>query len=305
MPRPFRFGVIAATENTTPQGLRDLSRKAADIGFDIVLATDHFGQYAPLQVLQAAAGESPLRIGTLVLNNDMRHPIVLAHELATLDQVSGGRLEIGIGAGWSKWEYDDIGLPFDKPGRRVDRLEVAVDILKQALSSGTVDQTGGPYGDIHIKGVPLSVQRPHPPLLIGGGGRRLLSLAAREAQIVAIDPRALPEGGQRTGEAAPSVVDEKIGVIREAAGARLDQLEISLIVFEFDPSYSGSGRANVNSPHLTDEEISDSPYYLLGDTERMADALLARRERWGLSYYVVNERNIDFAAPLVSRLTGR
>ena len=305
MTRPFRFGVIADTNNTSRERLRDLSHKAADVGFDIVLATDHFNQYAPLQVLHTVAEVSPLRIGTLVLNNDMRHPVVLAHELAALDQLSAGRLEIGIGAGWSKWEYDDIAMAFDKPGRRVDRLEASIDILKQALSSGTVEQSGGPYGDIQIGAVPRADQRPHPPLLVGGGGRRLLSLAAREAQIVAIDPRALPEGGQRTGEAAPSVVDEKIAVIREAAAERLHELEISLIVFELDPGYRGSGRPNVNSPHLSDDEIVESPYYLLGDAERMSDALIARRERWGLTYYVVNERNLDLAAPLVSRLAGR
>ena len=303
VPRAFRFGVIADTNRTSREGLHELSQRAADIGFDIVLATDHFNQLAPLQVLQAVAEMSPLRIGTLVLNNDMRHPVVLAHELAALDQLSGGRLEVGIGAGWSKWEYDDIAMPFDRPGRRVDRMEAAVDILKQAMSSGRVEQSG-PYGDINIGAVPLSEQRPHPPLLIGGGGARLLSLAARQAQIVAIDPRALPEGGQRTGEASPSVVDEKIAVIREAAAERLPELEISLIVFDFDPTYRGSGRPNIESPHLSDEEIRESPYYLLGDAGAMADALMARRERWGISYYVVNERDMDFALPLVHRVAG-
>jgi probable F420-dependent oxidoreductase len=303
--RPFRFGVIADTNHTTREALRDRALKAADAGFDVLLATDHFGQLGPLQVLQTVAEVSTMRIGTLVLNNDMRHPVVLAHELAALDLLSGGRLEIGLGAGWSKWEYDDVSMSFDRPGQRVDRLEASIDIIKQALSTGGVQQAGGPYGRIRMGNTPVAHQRPHPPILIGGGGRRVLSLAAREAQIVAIDPRALPEGGQRTGEAAPSVVDEKIGYIRAAAGERIGELEISLIVFEFDPSYRGAGRPAVNSPHLTDEEIVDSPYYLLGDVEAMTDAVHARRERWGLSYYVVNERNFELAAPLVERLAGR
>jgi probable F420-dependent oxidoreductase len=304
MSRPFRFGVIADTNHTTRDALRDLASKAADAGFDVLLATDHFGQLGPLQVLQTVAEVSPLRIGTLVLNNDMRHPVVLAHELAALDQLSGGRLEIGLGAGWSKWEYDDVSMTFDRPGQRVDRLEASIDIIKQALSTGEVQQADGPYGNIRVRNVPIAHQRPHPPILVGGGGKRLLSLAAREAQTVAIDPRALPEGGQRTGEAAPSVVDEKVGYIRDAAGERLDQLEISLIVFEFDPAYRGTGRPAVNAPHLTDEEIVDSAYYLLGDVEGMTDALHARRERWGISYYVVNERNFDFASQLVGRAAG-
>ena len=305
MAKPFRFGVIADTNDTDRDRLTELAHKAADVGFDIVLATDHFTQLAPLQVLQTVAEVSPLRIGTLVLNNDMRHPVVLAHELAALDQLSGGRLEIGLGAGWSKWEYDDVAMSFDRPGQRVDRLAASIDIVKQALSTGEVQQSNGPFGDIRMRGAPQSTQRPHPPILVGGGGRRLLSLAAREAQIVAIDPRALPEGGQRTGEAAPSVIDEKIGYIRENAGERIDHLEISLIVFELDPTYRGHGRANVNSPHLSDEEIADSPYYLLGDVESMVDAALARRERWGISYYVVNEWNLDAIAPLVKRLAGQ
>jgi probable F420-dependent oxidoreductase len=304
MTRPFRFGVIADTNDTDRERLTDLGHRAADAGFDIILATDHFGQLAPLQVLQTVAEVSPLRIGTLVLNNDMRHPAVLAHELAALDQMSAGRLEIGLGAGWSKWEYDDVSMAFDRPGRRVDRLQASIDIVKQALSAGEVEQTGGPYGDVRMAGVPKSLQRPHPPILIGGGGQRLLSLAAREAQIVAIDPRALPEGGQRTGEAAPSVVDEKIGYIRDAAGDRIDELEINLIVFELDPAYRGQGRPNVNAPQLSDDEIVESPYYLLGDVEAVTDAIHARRERWGISYYAVNERNLDFAAPLARRVAG-
>ena len=302
--RPFRFGVIADTNHTTRDALRDLALKAADAGYDILLATDHFGQLGPLHVLQTVAEVSPLRIGTLVLNNDMRHPVVLAHELAALDELSGGRLEIGLGAGWSKWEYDDVSMTFDRPGQRVDRLEASIDIIKQALSTGEVQQVGGPYGDIRMGNAPVARQRPHPPILIGGGGRRLLSIAAREAQIIAIDPRALPEGGQRTGEAAPSVVDEKIGYVRAAAGDRIDELEISLIVFEFDPTYRRAGRAALDCPHLTDEEIVDSPYYLLGDVEAMTDALHARRERWGISYYVVNERNFDFCSQLVGRAAG-
>ena len=148
-----------------------------DEGYDIVLGTDHLGRLASLQLLQAAAEVTKLRIGTLVLNNDFRHPVLLAQELAALDVVTDGRLEIGLGAGWARDEYDGARMAFDRPGQRLARLKSSVAIIKQALSEGRIDRPeGDPYGAIQLDGMPRSIQRPHPPLLIGGGGPKTLAL---------------------------------------------------------------------------------------------------------------------------------
>jgi probable F420-dependent oxidoreductase len=304
--RPFRFGLIVETGRTTPQTLVEQARRAEDAGCAVILGTDHFGRLSTLPMLQAAAQATRLRIGTLVLNNDFRHPVVLAQDLAALDVLTEGRLEIGLGAGWDKPEYAAGGMTFDPAGRRVDRLVASVALLKQALENGRIERAAdGAYPAMSLPVMPRSVQRPHPPLLIGGGGRRMLSFAAREADIVSLDPRALPEGGHDPTDVTAAAIDRKIGWVREAAGDRWAGLEINIIVFEVVP---GNGRPAGASPGRTyglgPDELRDSPHYLSADPADMSEQLLAGRERWGISYFVLRPSQLEAVAPAIRRLVG-
>lgn len=304
--KPFRFGLLVEGDNLTRQSLLDLVKRAEAEGYGILLGTDHLGRLASAPLLQAAAEATALRIGTLVLNNDFRNPVILAQELATLDMLTEGRLEIGLGAGWARVEYDASAMPFDAPGRRVARLQATVAMLKQALGEGRIERDADEaYPRMLLEGMPRSVQRPHPPFLIGGGGRRVLSYAAREAQIVGLDPRAFREGGHDQSDVTESAIDEKVAWIREAAGERWGDLEINLIVFGVDPEY---GRRSGSSPALahpiTEDEMAGSPHYLLGDTDEMAERLIARRERWGINYLAIKPVHMDVVAPVIARLAG-
>jgi len=287
--RPFRFGLIIETRETTRRELIELAKRAEDGGYHILLATDHLGLLASLPLLQAAAEATRLRIGTLVLNNDNRHPVILAQDLAAIDMVTDGRLEIGLGAGWDRPEYEGAAMPFDPPGQRLGRLKATVDILKQALGEGRIEREAEDgYPAMRLDGMPRSVQRPHPPFLIGGGGPRLLSYAAQEAEIVGLDPRAFPEGGHDPADLAASAIDQKVAWIREAAGDRWDQLQLNIIVF-------GVGT----------EGLPDSPHYLAADHAQMADQLLDRRERWALNYVAIRSSDVDAVAPVVAQLAGK
>jgi probable F420-dependent oxidoreductase len=303
--KPFRFGVLVEGD-ITRNSLIDLARRAEAEGYNILLGTDHLGRLASLPLLQAAAEATSLRIGTLVLNNDFRNPVILAQELATIDMLTEGRLEIGLGAGWAVTEYNASSMPFDTPGKRVARLQASVAMLKQAFGEGRIQRDADDaYPRIMLEGMPKSVQRPHPPFLIGGGGRRVLSYAAREAQIIGLDPRALREGGHDQSDVTEAAFDEKIGWIREAAGDRWTALEINVIVFGVDP---GHGRRSGPSPVLrhpiTEDEMTGSPHYLLGDADQMADQLVYRRERWGINYLGIKPEHMDVLAPVVARLAG-
>lgn len=303
---PFRFGLLLETRSGSRAEYIETLKRAEGSGFGVALATDHLGRWAPLQLLQAAAEATSMRVGTLVLNNDFRHPVMLAQELATIDLLSEGRLEIGLGAGWARAEYDAAGMAFERPGLRVDRMIATVGLLKQAFAGGRMERAADDaYPSIALDGLPRSVQQPHPPLLIGGGGRRVLSFAAREADIVSLDPRALPEGGHDARDVTAAAIDEKVGWIREAAGERWPQLELNLIVFDVDPDYHRrSGPPPPRSHGITEDELPLSPHYLAGDEAEMIDQLHARRERWGISYFAVRPRELETMAPIVSRLAG-
>lgn len=304
--KPFRFGLLVEGDHLTRRTLLDLVHKAEAEGYDILLGTDHLGRMASIPLLQAAAEATRLRIGTLVLNNDFRNPVILAQELATLDMLTEGRLEIGLGAGWARTEYDASALPFDAPARRVTRLQATVALLRQALGEGRIERDADDaYPQMLLEGMPRSVQRPYPPFLIGGGGRRVLSYAAREADIVGLDPRAFRDGGHDLSDVTESAIDQKIAWIREAAGERWTKLEINVIVFGVDPQY---GRRSGSSPALshpiTEEEMARSPHYLLGNTDEIADQLIYRRERWGINYLAIKPAHMDVLAPVIARLAG-
>lgn len=284
----------------------EFAKRAEAAGASVLLATDHLGAWGALPRLITAAQATGLRIGTLVLNNDLRHPAVLAQELATVDAMTDGRLEIGIGAGWNRPEYDAAGISFDPPAERVRRMKATFRMLRQALSEGRIDhEADAAYPAIHQVDLPTSVQRPHPPFLVGGGGPKLLAFAAREAEIIGIDPRSLPGGGGDVEDITAAAVDRKIGWIREAAGERWHRLEISIIVWEVDPQVrTRTGPPPPRRHGISEEELPHSPHFLVGDTEEMVEALLARRERWGISYVTVPAADLATCEPVIARLAG-
>lgn len=304
--RPFRFGLLLDTNTGTRQSMLELARRAEAAGFSIILATDHLGRWAPLPLLQAVAEATGLRIGSLVLSNDYRHPVMLAQELATIDMLTGGRLEIGLGAGWHRPEYEAAGMSFERPGLRVDRMEATVAMLKQALGEGRIErQADEAYPQMALQGLPLSIQRPHPPILVGGGGRRVLAFAAREADIVSLDPRALPNGGHDPNDVTEAAIDEKIDRIREAAGERWPHLEVNVIVFDVDPDYRRrTGPPPARTHGISEEGLTRSPHYLAGEPAEMEEQLISRRERWGISYIALRPAQLDAAEPVVRRLAG-
>jgi probable F420-dependent oxidoreductase len=304
--RPFRFGLALDASEGRRERVVETARRAEAAGVNVLLASDHLGNWAALPTLQAAAEATKLRIGTLVLNNDLRHPPVLAQELATVDAMTDGRLEIGLGAGWNRPEYESAGLTFDPPPERLRRMKASLRMIRQALSEGRIDhEADDAYPAIHQEGLPTSVQRPHPPILVGGGGPKLLAFAAREADIIGIDPRSLPGGGGDPDDITGAAVDRKIGWIRSAAGDRWAELEINIALWQVDPEFHRrSGPPPPRARDISEEELLLSPHYLVGDTDEMVDTLLARRERWGVSYITLQQDQLETLAPVIARLAG-
>jgi probable F420-dependent oxidoreductase len=304
--RPFRFGVFLPGTAGRWDEVLDIAKRAEAAGASVLLATDHLGGWGALPRLVAAAQATSLRIGTLVLNNDLRHPAVLALELATVDAMTDGRLEIGIGAGWNRPEYEAAGISFDPPADRVRRMKASFRMLRQALSEGRIDhEADAAYPDIHQVDLPTSVQRPHPPFMVGGGGPKLLAFAAQEAEIVGIDPRSLPGGGSDPEDITASAVDRKIGWIRDAAADRSDQPEISIIVWHVFPDLATiAGLPAAQTRGLSEDELLQCPHYLVGDTEELVESLLARRERWDISYITIPASGLAACEPVIARLAG-
>jgi probable F420-dependent oxidoreductase len=312
--RPFRFladvgGARSALE------LRELARRAESMGYAVAVIPDHLviplGPIATLATVAAAT--THLRIGTFVLNNDLRHPMVLAHELATLDLLSDGRLEIAIGAGWNRAEYAAAGIAFSSSPTRTARLEETVAILKGLFGDGPFSFAGRHYTITEADGVPKPLQRPHPPLFIGGGGRRTLSLAGREADIVGLAPRIQPgttlvDPRSLTVEAAA----EKLAWVRAAAGERFDSLEINAYPSQFESLITDDARAVATERAaamtaragipISADELLASPHQYVGTVDALCEKLIELRERLGISSFMLG--GLDEMAPVVERLAG-
>jgi probable F420-dependent oxidoreductase len=309
MPRPFRFGVQASAP---PAGVSwpELARRVEGEGWSVLTVADHLDdQYAVIPAIQAAAdATTTLRVGALVLCNDYRHPVVTAKELATIDVLSGGRLEAGLGAGWMASDYAQAGIPLDPAGARIDRMVEALDVLDALWADAPADHQGASYTITGLDGRPRPVQRPRPPLVIGGGGKRVLTIAGRRADIVGIninlakgviDADAGPDGtAERT--------DQKVAWVREGAGARFDDLELQVRVHLTIVTDDRAGVAESLAAGfgLTPEAALGSPHQLVGTVDEICEDLVARRERWGISYIGVSLDAMDAMAPVVARLTG-
>jgi probable F420-dependent oxidoreductase len=314
--RPFRFGVVGEGIRSADD-LRAVAGRAEALGFATLLLRDHFvaepfgDQLAPMVALTAAATATrTLRVGSLVLDNDYRHPVLLAKEAATLDLLSGGRFELGIGAGWLRDEYERAGIPFDPPAVRVERLEESLRLLKALLSSSPVRFDGEHYTVRGIDTFPRPVQRPHPPILVGAGSRRMLGIAGREADIVGILPRALPEGAisDDLAERSPETLLRKVDWVRRAAEAP-DQVELSMMVtmVRADDHRKAAEQLAVERGWgaAAGELVLAMPSVLVGSTARIAELAQARRERFGFSYLVVADQDLEAFAPVVEQLAGR
>jgi probable F420-dependent oxidoreductase len=301
--KPFRFGVSGGRANRAEW--LDLARKADDLGYSSLLLPDHFGrQLAPLPALLAAAMATPrLRVGTIVLDNDFRHPALLAKEAATVNLMTDGRFELGIGAGWMAADYRHSGLPLDPPGVRVARLVEAIHILKAFFTAeGPVTFAGRFY---RVEGLePFPAGRPR--ILIAGTRRRMLQLAAREADIVGLEDHQFAE--RATGSPAINVADsaEQVAIVREAAGSRFPDLELNMFAARTEVTDDRAATVDRMAEQLalTPAQIEASTSFLLGNVNAIVDQLQERRERLGISYVMVFDRVMDAFAPVVSRLTG-
>jgi len=307
--RPFRFAV-QAHDAAGAREWRETARKVESMGYSTVYLPDHFTDLpGPIAALMAAADATTrLRVGSLVLDNDYRHPVVLAKEAATIDLLSDGRFDLGLGAGWQTTDYDKSGISLDAVGTRIERMVEGLQVIKGLMGDGSFSFSGNHYQVTDLNGTPKPVQKPHPPILLGGGGRRMMGIAAREADIVNINFN-LSEGRinptlVRTGMA--SATDEKINWIREAAGERLAHLELSVTIFRVSITEDRESIAEAFAPPLgiTPADVLEIPHVLTGTIEQITADLEARRDRYGISYVIVPEDFAEELVPVVERLAG-
>ncbi len=313
--QPFRF-LVCARGTMDRRTLVEGARMAESIGYSDLAIHDHLdAQLAPIPVLTAVAMSTDrLRLCPLVFNNDLRHPAVLAQDLATLDLLSEGRLVVGIGAGWNEPEYAATGIPFDPPATRIRRMQEAITILRGLFGDEPLTFRGRFYTITDLDGQPKPVRRPHPPFLVGGTREHLVRLAAREADIVGLDLR---QDRESLPDAFPARMDERIGWIRDAAGVRFDQLEVSVLrllggirvtdaplraAADVARRYESS-TGLVIDPH----DILESPYSLIGTVADLVDKLRRVRERWAINSFLVgwlDEAELRDLDPVVEQLAG-
>ena len=295
MPRPFRFGLIASSTVSQAAWINQ-ARRAEELGYSTLLIPDRtsVGTLAIVPALAVAASTTTtLRVGSYVFCNGYRHPVLLAREAATLDLLSNGRFELGLGAGVSSEEFEKMGLSFASAGERVSNLEETIRLLKQLLTEETVNFSGKHYTVSELTGTIKPVQKPHMPFLVAGAGERMLKLAAREADIIAIGSKIGPRGADPTD--VP--LEQKIAWIREAAGERFVDLELSQTIY--------------------DMEITDSPVPLSAtqggwfipkrplSTAQAVARLLEERERYGFSYLQISAQQMENFAPVLAQLAGK
>ena len=308
--RPFRFGVQVSATGTRSEWV-ELARKVESLGYSTLTMPDHFTeQLAPVPALQCAAdATTTLRLGALVYDNDYKHPVVLAKELATMDVLSDGRVEIGLGAGWMATDYEQTGIPYDSPGVRVSRMFEGVAVIKGALSGEPFCFHGKHYQINGYRGSPKPMQS-SPPWLIGGGAPRVLKFAAEQADIVGINGN-LKSGAidATTYESMTAEsVDEKVGWVVDAAAAagRLTHIEMNVRAFivSVTDDVDGTIAAMASFISAPEDLVRNTPFALVGPSRKLTDDLRARRDRWGFSYVIVGQNDVEAFAPVVAELSG-
>ena len=287
---------------------REVAQRAEGLGYDTLLMPDHItDQLAPVAALTAIAGATTtIRVGSFVFDNDYRNPVMLAKEVATIDVLSGGRVEVGIGAGWNTGDYRELGIRYDPPAMRVSRLEESVILLKRLLSEEHVDHTGEHYTVRDAKILPRPLQRPHPPLMIGGGGPRVLRLAAHQADIVTFAPQVNASGRPRLDAITETALTERVMRFRAAAGERAERIELNVFVFDAAVTDRARSLMAAVSGYLrrAANGLIRSPFVLYGSRASLRELLLERRERLGLSYISVPGNAMREFAPIVAELRG-
>ena len=320
--RPFRFGVQSFSASSGKEW-RDRARRVEELGYSTLSLADHFIGPGPAQeatghppqeiasgpaMAVAAEVTTRLRVGCRVYCNDYRHPVMLAKEAATLDLFSDGRLELGIGAGWLEGEYAAAGIPFDRPGLRIERLAEAVPLIRALMGEEEVSFKGEHYRVEGFSGAPKPVQKPHPPIMIGGGGQRVLSLAGREADIVSLNfnNRSGVLGADGVQSSTAELTAQKIEWVRLAAGNRFDQLELEIAAyFTFVGDRAGAMAEGMgNAFGLSPEAMKAHPHGLFGPVGEICDELARRRELYGISYVTVGNQVMEDFAPVVAKLAG-
>ena len=308
-PRPFRFGLMAAKAGSSAEWT-DIAKKAEDLGYSCLLMPDHYGdQLGVIPALaSAAAVTTDLRVGSLVFANDFRHPALLAKDTATIDLLSDGRLEVGVGAGWMNEDYSWTGVPHDRAGVRIDRMIEAIEVLKGLWGPDAFSYAGDHYTITEMNGLPKPVQAGGPPLIVGGGGKRVLSTAARLADIVGVNPNVGEGtvGAEAIASMSADATEEKLGWVRDAAGDRFDDIEISILKFVTVVTDDRDSVAEMVGGRMGMDAatILASPHTMVGSADQIADELTEQRDRWQGSYVTVQLDALDAFAPVVAKLAG-
>lgn len=312
----IRFGVAASFPDSV-DAWRETARKAEDLGYAVLLVADHLGrQWAPLPALLSAAdATTTLRVGTQVIANDFRRPIVLAKEIATLDVLTRGRFEPGIGVGHpatsptGRSDYNQLGVEMDGPGPRVTRLAESLRLIKRFLESEErFDFEGEFYGAKDVVPFPRPAQRPHPPIMVAGAGPRMLRLSAREADIVNIAPRPPIKGTTSRGSTGFGLtIQDELAILREAAGPRYEELELCVFAdrasMTDDPAPAVEALASDFG--ITPEAVHEMPHTLIGQPEAMAEKVLLDKERYRVTYRIVQGALMEAMAPVIKATAGR
>lgn len=323
MSKPFRFGVQAYAPASAGEW-RELARRAEDLGYSSFHLADHVigpgpalnATGHPVQTVAAipamavaAEATSTIKVGCRVLCVDYRNPVMLTKELATLDFFSEGRLEIGLGAGWLQNEYEAMGIPFDRAGVRLDRLEEVIGLVRASFADGELNIAGRHVHAVGFEAVPKPVQKPCPPIMIGGGAKRVLTIAGREADIVSLNfnnstGRLGPEG---IGSSTAELTDQKIQWIREGAGSRFGDIELEIAAYFTVVTDDGATVRGKMGPMfgLTAEAMAEHPNVLIGSIDEICDRIVERRERFGISYTSFGSSSMEAVAPVVARLAGK
>lgn len=323
MSKPFRFGLQAYAPNSGREW-RELARKAEATGFSSFHLADHIigpgpaltATGHPIQTVAAipamavaAEATSTIKVGCRVLCVDYRNPVMLAKEVATLDFFSEGRLELGLGAGWLQNEYEAIGVPFDRPGIRIDRFEEVVALLRASFAEGELNIDTPHVHAVGFEAVPKPFTKSGPPIMIGGGAKRILTIAGREADIVSLNfnNSSGKLGAEGIGSSTAELTDQKIQWIKDGAGSRFDQIEIEIAAYFTIVTPDGEGTRAKMAPMfgMTPEVFAEHPNALIGSVDEICDRIVERRERFGISYISFGASVIDAVIPVVERLAGK
>jgi len=306
---PFRFA-LQLSNAASPDAWKAMARKTEDLGYSTLYVPDHLDdQWAPMIALAVAAeATTTLKVGTLVLDNDFRHPVVLAKEAATLDVVTGGRFEFGLGAGWMTTDYAQSGIVMEPASVRIAKMAESLEIMRSMWTTGRATLAGEYYTVTEALGTPTPVTAGGPPIVIGGGSKRILTLAGQHADIVSIVP-SLAAGVIGPDMATGAVIEkytDRVAWAKEAAGERADQLEFQCwtAVVQVVPNAAELFETLAPAFGLTPAQLAAAPIALVGTTGEIAETLQKRREELGFSYIVVHEAEMEALAPVIAELAG-